>query len=81
MIKKIINFYFVWLNVFTEIHDVFHVNLLKLMFIDFLLNQTTDDEQSSEIVVNDEKKYEIENIIQKKWRWKKREKQFWLQIK
>ena len=63
MIKKMINFYFVQLNVFTKIHDVFHVNLLKLAFINFLSNQTKNDEQPSEIIMNDEKKYEIENIV------------------
>ena len=61
-----INFYSVLLHVFAEVHDVFHVNLLKLTFIDFLSNQTTNDEQFSEIIVNNEKKYEIKNIIQKK---------------
>ena len=80
-LKKMKNFYFIWLNVFAEIHNVFHMNLLKLVFIDFLSNQMTNDEQSSEIIVNNEKKYEIKNIIWKKWRQKKHEKQFWLQIK
>ena len=46
MIKKLISFYFVQLNVFAEIHDVFHINLLKLMFIDFISNQMTNDELS-----------------------------------
>ena len=57
-----ISFYFVQLIIFARIHDVFHVNLLKLTFIHFLLNQMMDDEQFSEITMNNEKKYNIENI-------------------
>ena len=61
-----INFYFVWLNIFAEIYNVFYVNLLKLAFTDFLSNQLTDDERLSQIIINDEKKYKIKNIIWKK---------------
>ena len=58
-----INFYYVQLNVFAEIHDVFHVNLLKSVFTDFLLSQITDDGQLSAIIMNNEKEYKIKNII------------------
>ena len=45
MIKKMINLYFIQLNVFAKILNVFYMNLLKLMFIDFLSKQITNDEQ------------------------------------
>ena len=65
MIKKIINFYLIQMNVFTRIHDVFHVNLLKLMFIDFLSNQMTDDEQSSETIINNKKNMKLKTSYEK----------------
>ena len=41
------------------------MNLLKLTFIDFLSNQMTNDEQFSEIVVNNQKNTKLKTSYKK----------------
>ena len=80
-ITKIIETHFVRLNVKKKIHDVFHVNRVKLTATNFFSNQILNDEQSSTILVDNEEEYEVENIVRKKWRRRDREKRLWYEVK
>ena len=44
-----------------KIHNIFHISLLKLTIVDFLFNQTQPSSPS--VVIDEEKKYEIEKIL------------------
>jgi hypothetical protein len=61
ILQKKENFY--KLNLFDEIniHSVFHISLLKKNFEDFLSKQIISS--SSSIMIDDEQKFDVENIV------------------
>jgi hypothetical protein len=61
ILKKRNNSYKLELSVEMNIHSVFHISLLKNDFDDFLSRQIISS--SSLIVIDDEQKFDVENII------------------
>ncbi len=53
------------LSEFMHVHDVFHSDLLCFVVNDFLSDQK--NESSDSIVINDENKWEINNILNFRW--------------
>jgi hypothetical protein len=52
-----------------KIHDTFHISLFRLATTDFLIDQIQSS--SSSIVMNDEEEYEIDDILDSRYHYKK----------
>ncbi len=50
------------------IHDVFHSELLHFIIDDFLFDQNNDSSKS--IMINDENKWKINDILNFQWYWR-----------
>ncbi|OAX77774.1 hypothetical protein ACJ72_07923, partial [Emergomyces africanus] len=61
--------YIYYLNIFSEIHNVFHVNLLHLTADDSLSSQVHHESQSSVIDIDEHDKYYVEKILNEKIRY------------
>ena len=61
------------LNTLSEIHNMFHSDKLYLTVLDSFLSQQTDDSHPPSEIVNEEKKYEIEKILEHHMRRRRRE--------
>jgi hypothetical protein len=61
ILKKRDNSYKLELSVEMNIHSVFHISLLRKDLDDFLSRQIISS--SSSIVIDDEQKFDVENII------------------
>ncbi len=57
------------LSQFMKIHDTFYISLLRSSFTDSLIEQI--QLSSSSIVVNDEEKYEIDDILDSRYHYEK----------
>ncbi len=77
IIDFIDSFYKLKLSDTMHIHDVFHSELLRLIINDSLSDQK--NESSKSIVINDEDKWEIDNILNS--RWYRRQLQYWVKWK
>ena len=80
-ITEIIGTHSVRLNVGKEVHDVFHVDRVKLAATDPFPSQVLDDEQPPAILVDNEEEYEVEDIVREEWRRRGRGKRLWYEVK
>ncbi len=65
IIESVDSFYKLKLSETMRIHDVFHSELLRSVVNDSLSDQK--NESSKSIVINDEDKWEIDNILNSRW--------------
>ncbi len=69
-IKKIMkNVYQLKLSQLMKIHDIFHTSFLRFTSIDFLTDQVQSS--SSSIIVNEKKKYEVNDILNSRYHYNK----------
>ncbi len=61
ILKKRDNLYKLELSIKMNIHSVFYISLLKKDFENYLLKQII--ESSSSIVIDDEQKFDVKNIV------------------
>ena len=69
IINFVDSFYKLKLFKTMHIHDVFHSELLRLIVNDFLPDQK--NESSKSIVINDEDEWEIDDILNFQWYWRR----------
>ncbi len=62
-------FYKLKLSDIMHIHDIFHSELFHLVINDFLSDQK--NESSRSIVINDEDEWEINDILNSRWYWRR----------